>query len=76
MSRMRRWKETLREGADAPVLRALVKDCEKHVTLLTGSDHGLPADLWMKAGQELCSRCQWLHDFVDCSALMSKLGPS
>ena len=74
-SRLPRWKSAVRPGAVAPAVQALFQHCEKQVASLTGSEHGLPADLWMKAGQELRSRCQWLHDFVDCSALLSKLDP-
>ena len=76
MRRMTVWKETLHEGLDEAVLRALAKDCGKQVTRLTRAAHGLPADLWMEAGQQLRSRCQWLHAFVNCSVLLAKLDPA
>ena len=77
MGRMLRWKQTLREGALEPALRALAMNCEKQVALLTGADHGLLADLWMEAGDQLRSRCQWLHGFDsgNCSVLLAKLEP-
>ena len=55
-----------------------MKNCEKQVALLTGADHGLPADHWMEAGQQLHSRCQWLHGFDsgNCSVLLAKLKPA
>ena len=73
MSRMTRWRQTLRDGAVDPALRALTNDCEKQVALLIADDHGLPADLWMHTAQHLRSRCQWLHDFVNCSVILDKL---